>query len=437
MKKLFFLLAVFCTLIATAQQKNTKLEEAIKVANQVKENLLNGNYEGLTQLFDSRLKENLQARKIEKLFEQFKKEHGEIKETLPLKEKVLAEGTRYHQGLVFDNSTFDIVFGLTEENKMSGFRMAPHWEVHSWNKPNYISIDNSKSTAIKIGEELPLFGEFVEPQQEAYNTIVVMVHGSGPNDMDESLGPNKLFKDLAYGLAEKGIASIRYNKRSYDYPATLAKQATKLTFDDVVTNDAILAIKRAKEMGAQKVVLLGHSLGGHLAPRIAEQEKVNGVIVMAGNSSRLEELLVSQYEHIMKNDSTSGITEFQLNMVRSQVKNVKDKNYTASTVGPTLPLGLAGTFWLNLADYEPVKIAKKQAQPYLILNGERDYQVTEAEAKRWKNGNKNKKSKTIVYPKLNHMFFAGEGVLIPSEYERKASLEEVVLNDISNWIKAL
>ena len=98
---------------------------------------------------------------------------------------------------------------------------------------------------------------------------------------------------------------------------------------------------------------------------------------------------------------------------------------------------MPASFWLSLKDYEPQKIAKKQTQPYLILNGERDYQVTPSEAKKWKNGSKNKQSKTIIYPHLNHMFFAGEGVCLPSEYEKEGHFSQETLNDIVNWISEL
>ena len=158
---------------------------------------------------------------------------------------------------------------------------------------------------------------------------------------------------------------------------------------------------------------------------------------MAGNVSQLHELLIPQYEHIMKNDPTTSIGEFQLNAIKVQVKNIQENTYNASTPSMALPLGLPASFWLSLKDYYPQKLAKKQSQPYLILNGERDYQVSPEEAKKWKNGSKHKKSKTIIYPKLNHMFFAGEGVLIPSEYEKEGHLHEQTLKDIINWSNSL
>lgn len=264
-----------------------------------------------------------------------------------------------------------------------------------------------------------------------------MVHGSGPNDMDETVGPNKLFKDLAYGLASNNIASIRYNKRTYDYPSLIQKEINSVTIDKIVVDDAVKAVKKAHELGAEKVILLGHSLGGHLAPKIAEKAELDGVVIMAGNVTPLEDLILPQFEYLIENDSTTEISEFQYNAVKYQIDNLKSSKFDSTTVGANLPLGLPGSFWLSLQDYEPQKVSKMQNIPYLILNGERDYQVPPKEAKKWKNGNNHEQSTTIIYPGLNHLFFFGEGILLPSEYEQKNHMDKKVLVDIIEWIKML
>ncbi len=102
-----------------------------------------------------------------------------------------------------------------------------------------------------------------------------------------------------------------------------------------------------------------------------------------------------------------------------------------------LPFGLPGKYWSSIQEYEPLKLSKKQSWPYLILNGDRDYQVTVAEAEKWKNGSQHKQSKTIIYPGLNHMFFSGTGVCIPAEYEKQGHMELVVLENILEWINQL
>ena len=99
--------------------------------------------------------------------------------------------------------------------------------------------------------------------------MVVLVHGSGPSDLDGTVGPNKPLKDIADGLACKGIGSIRYVKRTVVYAAEFGKA---FTVKEEVLDDAVAAIALAKTVkGAdvKSIYVLGHSLGGMLAPRIA------------------------------------------------------------------------------------------------------------------------------------------------------------------------
>lgn len=437
MKVLLSSLLLFCSFCIKSQTVDSNLKLAEDLSFKAASLLQEKKYSEIHQLFGERMAKNFGIEEMEKKMNQFFDQYGKISEIKHFSQKITAEQTYFNRGLVLEKEKFNLVFSLDEENKINSFRLAPFTPQYEWTMPDYVKSESFTELNIEVDGEFPLTTVFTAPSTEKFNTVVVFVHGSGPNDMDESLGPNKLFKDLAYGLAVNNIASIRYNKRSYDYPSEMAKRINDITIDDIVTDDAVEAIDIARKFGGKKVILLGHSLGGHMAPKIASKAQTDGVIVMAGNASELHQLLVPQYEHLMKYDTSTKINEFMLNMVKTQVKNIEDKNFDENTVGPLLPLGLSGKFWLSMIDYKPAKISKQQEQPYLILNGERDYQVPPAEAKLWKNGNKNKNSKTVIYPKLNHMFFAGEGVSIPSEYEKVGHLDEQVLNDIVSWINSL
>ena len=106
---------------------------------------------------------------------------------------------------------------------------------------------------------------------------VVLVHGSGPNDRDETVGANKPFRDLAHGLAGRGIVVLRYDKRSKVAP--LAFMGRPFTVDEEVVDDALSAaalLRGLPEVDPSRVVVLGHSLGGTLAPRIGERDTAQG-----------------------------------------------------------------------------------------------------------------------------------------------------------------
>lgn len=412
------------------------LNLGLEYAEMVREGLLEENYEEFLSNCTDQLTTKLNSSMLKGLMDQMTEQYGEATSSREKGIKITAENTFYLSEIMFGEASFDVEIALDQDSKISSLMLKPATFKGEWVPADYAA--NTYNSEQFILKNTGLRAEIISPEGESKTAIVVMVHGSGPNDMDGSLGPNKFFKDIALGLAKVGIASLRYNKRTYDFPSASAQKANEFTIDDIVTNDAVSALKHANDLGYEKVILLGHSLGGHLAPKIAEQSKVSGVVVMAGNSSPMIDLLVPQYEYLMKNDPNSQITEFMLNAISAQVDLVKSKEYDSSTPLMMLPLGLPPSFWRSLEKYSAVEVARKQKNtPYLILNGERDYQVTTAEAEGWKSGNKNPLSKTIIYPGANHLFYKGEGVLIPSEYDIKSHVSEEVVIDIMKWINSL
>ncbi len=130
--------------------------------------------------------------------------------------------------------------------------------------------------------------------------VVVLVHGSGPQDRDESIGPNKPFLDLSHGLAARGIAVLRYEKRTRQYGAAMVAQANSLTVKQETIDDVTYAIEYLKtqpEIDQKRMFIAGHSLGGMLLPRIAKRTpEAAGYIGLAGCSRPLEDTMVQQLQ---------------------------------------------------------------------------------------------------------------------------------------------
>ena len=77
---------------------------------------------------------------------------------------------------------------------------------------------------------------------------VVLVHDSGPNDRDESIGPNKIFRDIAWGLASQGISVLRYDKRTLKHVKQLTPELiAEMTVKEEVIEDALLALKLMRQ----------------------------------------------------------------------------------------------------------------------------------------------------------------------------------------------
>jgi hypothetical protein len=266
---------------------------------------------------------------------------------------------------------------------------------------------------------------------------VVLVHGSGSNDRDETVGPNKPFKDLAWGLASRGIAVLRYEKRTKQYPLKCAEMIENFTVDDETIDDALTAIEvlRGEErIDRERIFVLGHSLGGMLAPRIGTRDgKLAGLVLLAANTRNLPDMLLDQVRYIASLDGKIDDTEAkQIEEIEELVRKVKELDMA----GGEIVLGASKAYWEDLMKYNPVKAARGSSLPMLILQGERDYQVTLEDFEGWREGlagRENVEFKT--YPDLNHLFMFGIGKSTPAEYQKASNVDQIVIEDIVEWVK--
>jgi dienelactone hydrolase len=269
---------------------------------------------------------------------------------------------------------------------------------------------------------------------------VVLVHGSGPNDRDETILANKPFRDLAWGLAGKGIAVLRYEKRTKEHAAQIvAAGLSQFTVKEETINDALSAAAQLRQtdgIDPKRIFILGHSLGGTVAPRIGQADpNLAGLIILAGSTRPLEDLMVEQNRYMLTlGGKPSEEDQAKLNELIGEVAKVK-KLTAADASSPVLLLHAPPQYWLDLREHEPLAAAKTLRMPLLILQGERDYQVTKADFAGWKSALGSQPGVTFkLYPDLNHLFIAGEGKSTPDEYERPGHMAESVIGDIAEWI---
>jgi alpha-beta hydrolase superfamily lysophospholipase len=270
---------------------------------------------------------------------------------------------------------------------------------------------------------------------------LALVHGSGPNDRDETIGPNRPFRELAQGLSRRGVAVLRYDKRSFARPADLTALGDRLTVREEVIDDARAALDllRARpEIDAGRVYLLGHSLGGTLAPRIAEASPpVAGMIILAGMTLPLPEKIQEQARYIATVDGElSDVESVQLAALEFQITRLR-----AALDGDRPPpsgsiLGAPFAYYRDLERHDPPAVAAALGLPVLVLQGKRDYQVTMEDFRRWEEALAGRPYACLVaYDDLDHLFRSGTGRSRPQDYERAVPLASRVIEDIAAWIR--
>ncbi len=300
----------------------------------------------------------------------------------------------------------------------------------SWQRPPYSKPDAFQERQVIVGEgEWKLPGTLTVPVGPGPFPGIVLVHGNGPNDRDETVGGTKMFRDLAEGLASRGIAVLRYEKRNKQYTAKMAARAG-VTIREETVEDAVAAaalLRTQKEVDPKRVFVLGHSLGGYVAPRIAEEDgKLAGLIVMAGNVRPLEDVILEQ-------SRASNMSNQQMDNLKKLIARIKALE--AEDVDAPPILGMPVAYLLDLKGYDPAALAAKRGIPMLILQGERDFQVTMSDFALWKSGlGARKNVEYHSYPALNHVFVAGEGKSTEAEYRKPGHVAPEVIDDIAKWV---
>ncbi len=365
-----------------------------------------------------------------------------------------AQGTRqeeqqgYHVVFVtceFAKATLDVKFVFDSASRVAGFFFVPTRPKVEWSPPDYVQQRAFHERPVTVGSgrwQLP--GTLSIPSGSGRFPALVLVHGSGPNDQDETIGPNKPFKDLAWGLASRGVVVLRYTKRTLKYGKESGTDPARLTVMDETVDDARAAaslLAALPEVDPKRVYVLGHSLGGTLAPRIAEGDgQVAGIIIMAGSTRPFGEVLVEQVKYLASlHGQPTEAAQKQIQAAEEAARQIDNPalqpDATVNVLGSPVP----GAYFLDLRNYAAAETAARLKIPILALQGERDYQVRRADFEGWKKALVGKPRATfILYPGLTHLFMPaatpGTGPGTPADYDHPGHVSEGVITDIAKWI---
>lgn len=341
----------------------------------------------------------------------------------------------------FHKAVLDVKVVFDARGRVSGLWFAPNTTLTKWTPPDYARGDAFEERAVTVGRgKWALGGTLALPKAGRRLAGVVLVHGSGPHDRDETVGANKPFRDLAWGLASRGLAVLRYDKRTHTHAKKFLATTQPITPRDETIDDAVAAVRLlrgTRRVDPRRVFVLGHSLGGMLAPRIARAEpRIAGLVILAGPARPLEDLLWDQNNYVARLDGKLSDEErAALEQLRIRIDRIKDPKLAERPPAERI-LAAPVSYWLDLRGYRPAAAAAELGQPMLLLHGGRDYQVTDKDLKLWRKHLAARKDVTFKrYPKLNHLFIPGEGPSRPAEYMTPGHIAPQVIEDIAHWIK--
>ena len=408
-------------------------EELIELSAEYARQMAEGDFETITQSFSDAMKEQLSSPELAKAWEDSVRDLGSyigLSDT-----KVI-----YQNGYVgvtiileYEENGLSVLFTYNQSGKLDQL-----WITYSAIAKPAVT-ECFREISIEIGDgEYPAEGILTVPNDVENPPVVILVHGSGQHDMDETIGAagNKPFRDLAHGLAKQGIAVIRYNKRYYQYPELVS---STVTIEDEVLDDVAAAIRFAvgqENLDTDRLIVIGHSLGGMLAPKIAQDnEEVDGIVIMAGSPRRLEDIILDQNREAIQ--AIEDMSEEEKAELLSEVEAEAEKVRNLTDAQLEEPIfGMTGYYWKSLNEIDTAQIAKDLEIPILILQGEADYQIhADVDYVQWQGllmGKSNVEFR--LYPNLNHMFMPTGGYMTEEDYAAENQVDEQVINDIAEWI---
>ena len=407
------------------------------IASQALDHLNAGEYAQVEQLFGAQMAAAVPEDKLKSVWESLP---GMVGAATGRGEAQTAEqngATLVMIPLHFEKGEMLAKFAFDAEGKIVGFLIQPAPTAEA--VPPVAADAPFTEQDVSVGDgERALPGTLAMPKGDGPFPAVVLVHGSGPQDRNETIGPNRPFLDIARGLAAQGIAVLRYEKRTKARPQDFA--SGEFTVDDETTNDAVLAVdvlRKTAGIDPNRVFVLGHSQGGMMAPRIAAVSgHVDGLILLAAPSRPLLDILIEQNRRLaaLNDGKIDDAERAAIASLTAQVRQTRDPLTPATTA--TL-LGQPAGYWRSADSVNAVAEAEQVKLPMLILQGARDIQVVDADWQNWREAfHADPKVTFKLYPALNHLGIAGKGEGSLAEYQQPGHVDATLINDVASWIKA-
>jgi dienelactone hydrolase len=391
-------------------------------------------------LFDDNMKSKVSEESLKKLWTDLGTKYGKASSFDAVQSKAQGEFFAVTVEGKFSNGEQNFLVGFDKAQKIVGLFLVPGKSAAAYAKPTYADTNLYTEKSVYLNSPGHQLAAIVTTPKNVKNfPVVVMVHGSGPGDMDETVGANKPFKDLAAGLAAKGIASVRYVKRTLVYAQEFYKA---FTVKEEVLDDAAAAIALAKTISGadvKKVFVLGHSLGGMLAPKIAlASPDLAGIILAAAPARKLSDIIVDQNKYMFelaKDTTTAG--KKQLSDALIEIDKSRLTKLSPTIKADSIIVGLPASYWIDLNNYSQVNVAKTLKQKIYVLQGGNDFQVSKTDFDLWNTALGKKKNVQLkFYPEINHLFSPQTEKGTMAQYQNPVSVSEPLIHDLAIWIKA-
>ncbi len=433
-----YLFGIFLLLFAS---QSFGQSERSAIALNIVNYLHHGHPDSIVLYLDTSVRDKMPTYLLNSIWSSMEKSNGRLQDTAGVLEDNW-NGRQVYVGLQFEETSLDLQLNFNAQDRVIGlffkpvrskvpYTPAPWIDTGKFNERRFTLVNDD----YKLPGLLTIPGTSDTTQKFP---LVILVHGSGPGSHKGEIGPNEVFTDMAQGLAMRGIASFRYDKRTLVYGNRSAVHPDSLTIEEEILSDVSAAVQQFldhDQIDPESIYILGHSLGGYVAPLLAKRHpELKGIILAAAPARPLDSMLLEQYRYLDSLDP-SGSMKRPLDQMEGDIAFLRSGKVDVDTDKRMLPLGIPAAYWLDLFEYDPLQTARTIKCRMLILQGEKDYQVRMTDYELWKQaliGKTNVQAKS--YPDLGHGLFVGGREKGPKQYEVRDHVSRDVISDIATFI---
>lgn len=448
---LSMLVAVACATIPAVHAQGVKIPDKVCVERTAAslDALVRGEYDAARAEFGDKLGKKLDTAALEGTWTKMLSDagdfqgHGEVVPQVLHGEKAVVVAP-----LKFARMRMDLVTRCDGQGHLNAYQFWPASTIEllqsmpaTESVTEHVDADGVRVTPMTVASPVgPLKGVLTMPAGNGPFPAVVMVAGSGANDFDESIGPNKPFRDIAEGLAKAGIVSLRYDKRTLDYPETWDDHGGN-NVDSEVTEDALSAaqaLAKVRQVDPHRIMIVGHSLGAMMAPRIGSRDPgLAGLVMMAAPARAFLDVMMQQLrEQGHRQGLSAASVAEKLASFETEKRLLENAEPGSALEGKFMRL--PQSYLLSLNNVHQVETAESLSMPMLVVQGGADFQVSpKRDFARWRQALAGHKNVSFhEYPGLSHLFMSAGETQTVADYLKPGHVDAGVIADIAAWIKA-
>lgn len=434
---LLLLLLVFGGMMTHAQTKTYRAYTDSLVAR-----LQRDDFTAATRLLSPGLAQKLTAEQLAAVWEGLQLAHGPFQksgnDSLVLRNNIPYYYRQWH----FEKQNIRLEFAFAPDKRISALQVLAAGASASYLPPPYDQPDRYREFSLPIRHDTIVLPAILTlPVHCQRCPVVVLLPDLGPQDKDHSIGPTKMFRDLAVGLAAEGIATFRFDKRTFRYGPELMADLRLLTLETEMLEDVQVALRQlaqVAEIDTNRLHLLGLGLGGMAAGRVARFSSwpVRSITIVGSSPRPLPDQLFEQFLPLLAEKSGAADWQPAAKVFAAQVALAKSSKLNNDTPADSLPLQLPGPYWKYLLQNDLVNDFWYSTAPLWLVRGAHDYQSQPTDLTAWEGrlaGRGNLRTEEL--PGLNHLLMpVAANTPLLEHYQLPTHVNPSFIRQLAEWI---